>query len=104
MTGLIEEKELQKVINKTESSIAFEDLSVMNRANSLAFYELLGNADLMNIELQRYQEITAAGIRQYAQQIFETTNSNTLYYFAQEKSTGEGSLVNRDTIPAGFTR
>ncbi|MCR6719238.1 MAG: insulinase family protein [Chitinophagaceae bacterium] len=30
-------EELQKVKNKTESMIAFEDMSVMNRANSLAF-------------------------------------------------------------------
>ena len=44
--GRISEAELQKVKNKTESMIAFEDMSVMNRANSLAFYELLGDADL----------------------------------------------------------
>ena len=36
------ETELQKVKNKTESMIAFEDMSVMNRANSLAYYELSG--------------------------------------------------------------
>ena len=40
-----------KVKNKTESMIAFEDMSVMNRAASLATYELLGDAQLMNTEL-----------------------------------------------------
>jgi len=29
-------------------------MSVMNRANSLAFHDLLGNANLMNEELSRY--------------------------------------------------
>jgi zinc protease len=58
-TELVDEKELQKVINKTESTILFEDMSVMSRANSLAYYELLGDAELMNDELQRYQSITA---------------------------------------------
>ena len=47
----VEEKELQKAKNKTESMIAFEDMSLMNRANSIAYYELLGDADLMNKEL-----------------------------------------------------
>ncbi len=40
--------ELQKVKNKVESLIAFEDMSLTNRANSLAFYELLGDAGQMN--------------------------------------------------------
>ena len=44
--------ELQKVINKTESMIVFEDMSLMSRASSLAHYELLGDAQLMNTELE----------------------------------------------------
>jgi zinc protease len=79
-TELISETELQKVKNKTESVIAFEDMSIMNRANSLAFYELLGNADLMNTELARYQQVTAADIQAEAAHIFREGNSNTLWY------------------------
>ncbi len=44
-TAPVTEKELTKVKNKTESAIVFEDMSVMNRANSLAIYELLGDAE-----------------------------------------------------------
>ncbi|MFN3793680.1 MAG: M16 family metallopeptidase [Chitinophagaceae bacterium] len=80
----ISEQELQKVKNKTESVIAFEDMNVMSRANSLAFYELLGDAQLMNDELQRYQEITAADIRSYSQQLFAQTNSNVLHYLRKK--------------------
>jgi predicted Zn-dependent peptidase len=83
---LTDEKELQKVKNKTESSLAFEDMSVMNRANSLAFYELLGNANLMNEELQKYQSVTAEDIRTTAKQVFDVNNSNTLYYYAEKES------------------
>ena len=83
---LVDEKELQKVKNKTESSLAFEDMSVMNRANSLAFYELLGNANLMNEELQKYQSVTAEDIRTTAKQVFDVNNSNTLYYYAEKES------------------
>lgn len=80
---LITEKELQKVINKTEAALAFEDISVMNRANSLAFYELLGDANLMNEEFEKYQVLTKEKIQQYAGQIFTASNSNTLYYLSE---------------------
>jgi len=77
---LIDDSELQKVKNKTESVIAFEDMSVMSRASSLANYELLGDANLMNTELDRYQAITSEDIKAYSKIIFDTDNSNTLYY------------------------
>ena len=82
-TTLVEEKELQKVKNKTEAALAFEDMSVMNRANSLATYELLGNANLMNEELNKYQAIKAESIRDYARKFFDVNNSNTLYYYSE---------------------
>jgi predicted Zn-dependent peptidase len=79
---LISEQELQKVKNKTESVIAFEDMSIMSRANSLALYELLGDADMMNTELQKYQVITVEDIQAYCKKIFREENSNTLFYHA----------------------
>jgi zinc protease len=81
-SDLITDSELQKVKNKTESVIAFEDMSVMNRANSLAFYELLGDANLMNIELTKYQDITSEDVLNYSKQIFDPNNSNTLHYYS----------------------
>ncbi len=77
---LVSEIELQKVKNKTESSIAFEDMTIMNRANSLAYYELLGNADLMNEELGKYQTVTAEDILENSKMIFNKNNSNSLRY------------------------
>jgi zinc protease len=74
---------LQKVKNKTESIIAFEDMGVMSRANSLAMYELLGDADLMNTELQKYHAVTAVDIQDYCKEVFRNDNSNTLLYYAK---------------------
>jgi zinc protease len=79
---LVAETELQKVKNKTESTIAFEDMSVMNRANSLAYYELLGDADLMNRELEKYNSISTTDMLRESQDIFREENSNTMYYFS----------------------
>jgi predicted Zn-dependent peptidase len=83
-TELISENELQKVKNKTESVIAFEDMSVMNRANSLAFYELLGDAALINTELEKYNAISAEDIRNYSREIFDAGNSNTIHYYSKQ--------------------
>jgi predicted Zn-dependent peptidase len=76
-------KEVQKVINKTESLICFEDMSIMNRAHSLAYYELLGDASLMNSELKKYQQVTPQLIQETAQRIFKDTHRNTLYYYSK---------------------
>ena len=86
-TQLVDEKELQKVINKTESTMLFEDMAVMSRANSLAFYELLGDAQLMNTELGIYQSITAEELMEESKKIFDENNSSTLYYRAKQEAT-----------------
>lgn len=79
-TEMISVLELEKIKNKTESMIAFEDISLMNRANSLANYELLGDANLMNTELEKYHAVTREEILEECQRIFTDNNSNTLYY------------------------
>ena len=75
--------ELQKVKNKVESLIAFEDMSLTNRANSLAFYELLGDAEQMNHELEKYNVVSAEDILNESRIIFRPENSNTLYYYSK---------------------
>ncbi|RYY46468.1 MAG: insulinase family protein [Chitinophagaceae bacterium] len=74
--------ELEKVKNKTESAMAFEDMSVMNRASSIAMYELLGDADLMNKELEKYQAVTAEKIAEQCKIIFDENNCSTMYYLS----------------------
>ena len=78
----VSQRELDKVKNKTESMIAFEDMSITNRAASLAIYELLGDANLINTELDRYRAVSAEEIRDESRVIFSENNSNTLYYYS----------------------
>lgn len=75
--------ELQKVKNKVESLIAFEDMSLTSRANSLAFYELLGDAAQINHELEKYNVVTADDILKESRTIFRPENSNTIYYHSK---------------------
>jgi len=79
---LVSELELQKVKNKTESMIAFEDMTVMSRANSLAYYEILGDASWMNFELEKYGSVTTEDILQESRSIFRAANSNTIHYLS----------------------
>lgn len=79
---IIPERELQKVKNRVESMLAFEDMGLLNRANNLAFYELMGDAALMNAEFSNYEAVTAEEMHKQAAILFDEKNSNTLYYYA----------------------
>jgi len=82
----ISELELEKVKNKIESMIAFEDLSLLSRANNLAFYELLGDAEMMNQELGNYQAVSVDDVIACANEVFSDENTNTLYYLAKNNT------------------
>lgn len=76
----VQQEELEKAKNKIEAMIVFEDMSLLSRANNLAFYELLGDAQLMNSEWDRYNAVTADKLQAVANSIFHQNNSNTLFY------------------------
>lgn len=79
----VSDTELEKTKNKVESMIAFEDLSLLSRANNLAFYELLGDAARMNSEFENYNQVSTSDIQQQATIILNINNSNTLFYLAK---------------------
>ena len=76
----VTDSELQKAKNKIEAMISFEDVSLLSRANNLAFYELMGDAALINKEWEHYQAVTTAYLQETAKDIFRTGNCNTLFY------------------------
>jgi len=82
---LILPAELEKVKNKIESMLAFDDISLMNRANNLAIYELLGDAGMINTEWEQYQKVSADDMRKLSVEIFRETNNSTLYYRSNQK-------------------
>ncbi len=83
-TERIPNHELEKLKNTVESSLTFSEISIMNKAISLAFFEALGDAALINDEARRYQEISAEDIMQTAQNLFTDENCNELIYFRKE--------------------
>lgn len=81
----ITEKELIKVKNKYESAKEFEQMSLLDKAMNLAFYELFGDANLANTDIENYLAVTVAAIQYQAKQIFKKEAASTLYYLAKEK-------------------
>ncbi len=75
--------ELTKVKNKTESTMVFSETSLLDKAMNLAYFELLGDADLINQEAGHYLNVTAQQIKQQAQALFTKENSSTLIYLAE---------------------
>ncbi len=72
--------EIEKVINKTEARIAYSEINYQNKASNLAFFEFLGDINLINTEGKCYSRLTTDTIKQTARQIFRKENSSTLYY------------------------
>jgi zinc protease len=77
---LVSETELQKLKNKIESQQAFGDAGALNKAMNIAYFELIGNANLINEEAGKYNVITAEDIQKAAQTMFRKENSSVLIY------------------------
>ncbi|MFI3261405.1 MAG: pitrilysin family protein [Rikenellaceae bacterium] len=76
----IDSYELQKVKNKFEVNTIFGEINIMNKAMNLCFYEMLGDIDLINNEIDNYKKISEEDIVNTAKKIFTKENSSTLIY------------------------
>ena len=86
---LVAENELQKVKNKIESTLVFSELSILDKAMNLAFYEVLGDAQLYNTEVSKYENISSETIQRVATDLFRKENSSTLIYHAKPTQDAE---------------
>jgi len=73
-------QELQKYKNKVESSLLFSESSILNKAFNLAYFESIGEIDLINNELALYASITTLDIHRLANEVLVPENSNVLIY------------------------
>ncbi len=89
-TELVAEKELEKVKNKVESTMVFAELSVLDKAMNLAYFELLGDANAYNTEVAQYAAITSTDIQRVSADIFRVENSSTLIYHAKNQEAHVG--------------
>lgn len=76
----VEQRELDKVVNRFESNDLFSNLHYLNKATNLAYYELLGDAGNIDREVERYKKLTPADMQRVARELFVPGNSSTLWY------------------------
>jgi len=77
------ERELSKVKNKLESSTVFGEMSVLNKAMSLCHYELLGDANGINTQIDKYRNVTEGDLKRIANEILIEENCSILNYKAE---------------------
>jgi zinc protease len=80
----IAEREMQKLKNKIESTTVFEEIGVLNKAMNLAQFELLGDANGINLEVAKYQSLTVDDLNSSACTVFRKENCSTLRYYAKK--------------------
>lgn len=76
-------EELTKVQNKTESTMIFSEMALLDKAMNLAYFELLGDAEMFNQETEKFLDVTPADIKAEAIKLFRKDNSSTLIYLAE---------------------
>jgi len=82
----VPERELQKLKNKVESTLQFSELNILNKAINLAFFELLGDAGIINQEAKLYQEVSTEELHKAAQAILTEENCSELFYKAKQQA------------------
>jgi zinc protease len=83
-TDEISADELTKVQNKTESTMIFSEMALLDKAMNLASFELLGDADMLNHETEKYLAVTTKQVKELANKLFRKDNSSTLIYLAEK--------------------
>jgi zinc protease len=79
-TERLSDTELEKLKNRAESNLVFGESGTLPKAMNLAYYEILGDAELINRETELYQQQTADSLLEMARQIFREENCSVLYY------------------------
>ncbi len=81
---LVERRELEKVVNRFESNDLFSNLHYLNKATNLAYYELLGGAEAIDAEVDKYKKLTTHDLLRVADGMFRPENCSTLWYKAKD--------------------
>lgn len=80
-TGLISEKEFEKVRNQVQTSFVTSNSTMAGIAESLANYEVyFGDANLVNTELERFKKVTREDMMAVAKKYLNKDNRVVLYY------------------------
>ena len=81
----VTETELQKIKNKAEATLVFSYCDILNKATSLAFFEMMGDAQMINNELDGYLKVSLSNLKKCMTEYLKITNASILYYKAKNE-------------------
>lgn len=81
----VSDAELEKARNRYESVRLMSYMSASNKAFSLAFYELLGDAGGINTETEKYMSVTAGEIMECSSRTFNPGNCSVIHYLPEDQ-------------------
>lgn len=84
-SGDVQSYELEKNVNRFESSTLFGNINNDERASNLAYFEMLGDAGQINREAELYKSITPVRFAEVCRQVLCPENCSTLYYESRRK-------------------
>ena len=80
MRNSVGTQELEKVKNKFESTQIFGNINYLNVATNLAWFELTGQAEDIDREVERYRSVSPEHLRDVAARAFRPENGVVLHY------------------------
>ncbi len=82
----VTDKDLQKSLNNLETDLGYLQSSIFGKARYLGLFELMGDANMINKQVEIYQNITKKDIMNTANKVFTQNNTSVLYYLAKNKN------------------
>lgn len=76
----ISDGEMTRIRNKAATQKEFSEVNIFHRALNLSIYELLGNAEEINNEIDKYLSVQSADLMRVARSIFRKENCSILHY------------------------
>ena len=77
---LVNPREFEKIKNQVISNHEFSQMDLLNRAIGLAYHELLGDAEAVNSDIEKYERVQPSDIQTIVKTSLTRENSSTLIY------------------------
>ena len=78
------DQEFKKVINKTLTDQAMDDLQLQNIAYNLSFFASQGDTNGINTESAVYNKLTPSDIQEAARRVLAPSNASVIHYCKTE--------------------
>lgn len=76
----ITERSLQKVKNQAESSLAFMEVEILNKAMNLAIAANAGDPNMVNLESEKIAKVSIEQVKNWAIKLFKKGHHHMLWY------------------------